>query len=252
MKKALLILCLLICAVLLVGCSSNTSSNDSPTQVPIITDAPDPKAEIIGSKFDGDILFNDIKWGTNRDEVFKVLKGKFPNIRESDCTEYEYGKIKMVVYTYTGIGKVGDMKVDELYVRYLNEEGKYDYALFNADYYCEDLSVYKSMAEMLEYKYGTPYSHKVDNSITDDSVYDVDSFTWRNKDGSQALTITRNNNVHDLAKALGMAGLGKIYDENIRIWYRDVGMDNYYDQQKEIYNAQQKDEEMSNKDYNGL
>jgi len=211
---------------------------------------------VVGNKTDEDILFNNLEWGTGRDEVFAFLQEKFCDIElKETCSEYEYGHIKQVICTYSNkdygiIGMVGDMEIDEITVWYICEEGKYDYSMYAAQYKSEDYSPFKDMVEMLEYKYGSPYSYYEENSDSMGSTFDIDRFSWINQDETQKLTITRNNNALDFGIFFGKSSI--TYEKNIEIYYVDTVMSGYLSNHREEFEAQQKEDEMANKDYNGL
>lgn len=257
------IVSLLLCAVLFAGCSPTSdiketkgnNANTLPNGIPKIKDTP-ANTQGLGFTYNGDILFNDIKWGTSRDEVAKILKERYPTIVEKNCNEYEYGATKVAICTYKSssygsLGTVGDMEVDEITVWYMREDGKYnEYSIYAAEYQCDSYSQYKAMAEMLEYKYGRPYAHYTENSEAYGSTFDVDKFTWANKELSQKVSITRNNNVMDFGILFGKSS--KTYEKTIEIYYRDVYVGNYVSQQRELSEAKEKEEEMSNKNYEGL
>lgn len=263
MKKCSLILCILLCAILLVSCSSNSNngaatgsnSNTLPNGIPKIKDTP-PDTKGLGYTYKGDILFNDTPWGTSRDEVVKKLKEKYPSLVEDHCNEYDYGSTKVAICTYDSgsyqsLGTVGDMEVDEITVWYMREDSKYnDYSMYAAEYQCDSYAEYKAMAEMLEYKYGSPYAHYTENSEAYGSTFDIDKFTWANDELSQKVSITRNNNVMDFGALIGSSS--KTYEKTIEIYYRDVYISNYVSQQRELSEAREKEEEMSNKNYDGL
>lgn len=264
MKKCSLILCLLLCVSMLAGCSSNSNSgtatgsnsNTLPNGIPIIKDTP-TDTQGFGDTYKGDILFNDTPWGTGRNEVFASLQKRFPTIYEKECKEYDYGNTKVAACTYTsssydGLGKVGDMDVDSITVWYIREDGKYnDYSMYAAEYQCDRNSQYLAMAEMLQYKYGSPYAHHAESSVEYAATFDVDKFTWANEELSQKVSITRNNNVMDFG--LLVTGISdKKYQTTIEIYYRDVYVSNYVSQQKELSEARDKANEMANKNYEGL
>lgn len=167
-------------------------------------------------------MFNSLRWGTSREEVVKSLKEKYPSLVEKKCDEYKYGTVKQVICSYQSssygkLGTVGDMDVDSITVWYICEEGTFDYYMFAAEYKCESLSPYKAMAEMLEYKYGHPYSHHTENSEVYGSTFDIDKFTWTNEDMSQKVSITRQNNAMDFGILFGKSSI--TYDRSVEIYY---------------------------------
>ncbi len=214
---------------------------------------------VFGNKVNGEILFNNLPWGTSREDVVHFLEEKFNSDKvklKEDYKEYDYGTLKQIVCTYENtyngkIGTVGDMDIDEIVIWYIYEEGKYNNSMYGARYTCESYSTYKTMAEMLEYKYGTPYSHYEEDSESYGSTFNVDRFTWLNKDETQELSITRNDSVLDFGFFLGMSG-SKSYERSITIQYMRNDIDQYITNQREIYEAQQKENDLSNKNYDGL
>ena len=210
---------------------------------------------VYGNKINGDILFNNLAWGKSRDDVFSFLKDKFNDVVE-ECNEYEYGKIKQVVCTYTNnnkysMGKVGDMEIDEIVVWYINEEGKYNNSMFFAQYKSEDNSTFLSMVEMLEYKYGSPYSSYKDYSSGRNYKGEVDRFIWKNQNETQELTITRENTVADIGAMLGL-GSSIEHTRTTTIHYSNEEIWSYLKNHRELFEAQQKEDELENKDYDGL
>lgn len=215
---------------------------------------------VFGNKFDGDILFNNLQWGISKDDVVRFLEEKFNseenNVKiEEKYNEYDYGTLKDIICTYTNsnggiIGTVGDMDIDEIVIRYIYEEGKYNYSMYSALYSSEDYGKYSSMLEMLEYKYGSPYSHYEEDSESYGSTFNIDMFRWLSADEKQRLSITRNNNVYDFGIFFGKSS--KTYEKNIDIAYSRIDISDYVNNQRIIYEAQQKEEEMANKDYDGL
>lgn len=212
---------------------------------------------VIGSKTDKEILFNNLEWGTGRDEIFAFLQEKFSDIElKETCRENEYGRIKQVICTYSNknygiIGMVGDMEIDEITVWYICEDGKFDYSMYAAEYMSEDYSPFKDMTEMLEYKYGSPYSYYENNSSDTWTAYDIDKFTWVNQDETQELSITRNNNALDFGKLIfGKSNI--TYEKNIKIRYADSVVGEYVSVQRENFVAQQYENEMDSKNYDGL
>lgn len=213
---------------------------------------------VFGNSVEGDILFNNLEWGTSREEVFSFLKDNFNSNDvelEEECNEYEYGKVKQVVCNYSNmhygnLGKVGDMDIDEITVWYIYEEGKYDYSMYAAQYRGESYSAFESMKEMLEYKYGGPYSYYEENSSSYGSTFDIDRFIWKNVAETQELWITRNNNALDFGILFGKSDI--TYYKNTEIYYSNAEMSSYVNVQREIYEAQSKEDEMAGKNYDGL
>lgn len=213
--------------------------------------------EIYGDTVDGDLLFNNIPWGTHKDDVLKFLKEKYSDIEiEVEENEYEYGDIKLVVCTYTNkqgwksICKVGDMEVDKILCRYICEDGKYDNGLVCASYRNENYSTYKSMVEMLQHKYGNPYEYKKHTINDTYQKLDGNEYIWRNKERNQSISIYEADEMLDIGAYFGASD--PKYSNEMYIEYQNDEMWDYYTGKRDLFEAKQKEDEIANKDYDGL
>lgn len=216
----------------------------------------DPDTIIYGNKVKGDILFNDMAWLTSREDVFNFLKEKFNDVELKE-TEYvsDYGDVKDIACTYENvnggtIGVVGEMEISKIKVDYIYQEGKYD-GMYAAAYQCEDLQVFDGMAEMLQYKYGDPYSYTDSHNELDSgtgfgfSYTDDVRYKWMNIDETQTLTIQQLDMVTTI---LGETTSAKW----VKISYANAEISTYVEEQEDAYEAAQKEDEMASKDYDGL
>ena len=114
-----------------------------------------------GTKTDGDFLFNNLAWGTHKDDVFKAITEMCSGIEiEAEEEEIEFGNLLQVICTYKNkqsgesICKVGEMEVKQIVAEYLCEDGKYDYALYAISFQSEDRSSFENILEKYQASLG--------------------------------------------------------------------------------------------------
>ena len=245
-KKAHIVLAItILCLVgaIICGCFvlfGHNSNNDTKSikmpSVPVITD--DPDAIIYSKTTDGDILFNDLQWGTDQDAVFQVLSNLFSNATiDVEQRFVDFGTGKQVVCEYTNkekryLGKIGEIDISKVKVYFLLDNGKNNCQMYYAEYESYDYSKYNKMAEMINYKYGEPYSYKKES--TEYSYFE--STTWKNKDKTHELILSRAID----------------FEKRLTIEYIDSMTSSYVTNQKELYESQKKEEELANKNYEGI
>ena len=192
-----------------------------------------------GTKTDGDFLFNNLAWGTNKDDVFKAITEMCSGIEiKAEEEEIEFGNLLQVICTYKNkqsgesICKVGEMEVKQIVAEYLCEDGKYDYALYAISCQSEDRSSFENMLEMYQASLGSLYDMKdiaVDN---EHQVISGQEITWKNSDETQTVSIVQSRNKTD-AFGYRTGNSKPKFTDHLQIWFTNVEMEQYLQQKTE-------------------
>ena len=212
----------------------------------------DTKTDLLGTEYSGDITFNDIEWLTSREDVVSALKEKFSDVDIEEVVawdEKQYMDAYVSDFQYRNkhnkeyFTTVGEMKVSNIRIMYVYEEGKYD-GIYQAWYEGSgEYKKYEAMYEMLKYKYGNPYSITNEvNNYSGGSGSEYDTIKWKS---------STNGGVIELMRYYVKGYFGSSSD-GVRITYYQDDVKQYVDEMKEKQIQKENDETMGKKDYSGL
>ena len=214
--------------------------------------------EVYGFKTKEDIAFVDMEWAQNREAVYDYLKERYGDAELVEEVDFEYDYTDRIIvrsYKYYDnknpdyLCSVGDVSVDYIIISYLIEDGKFDEVMDYGQYHSKEYDKFVELAEMLQYKYGDPYSK--DHNETNTSFYRniSDKVLWKNEDETRSITLRRYDK-------WGVSDGG---EEGLELTYSDHEFSDYlstqfadYLEREEQREAQEKEDELRNKNYDGL
>ena len=185
----------------------------------------DTKTDLLGTEYSGDITFNDIEWLTSREDVVSALKEKFSDVDIEEVVawdEKQYMDAYVSDFQYRNkhnkeyFTTVGEMKVSNIRIMYVYEEGKYD-------------GIYQA------------WTNEV-NNYSGGSGSEYDTIKWKS---------STNGGVIELMRYYVKGYFGSSSD-GVRITYYQDDVKQYVDEMKEKQIQKENDETMGKKDYSGL